>query len=397
VSDLAVTFEDIEAAAAAIKGSVIRTPSSVSDTLSEILGCTVVVKFENLQFTAAYKERGARNRLLALTPDERAAGVVAVSAGNHAQAVARHAALLGIAATIVMPTTTPFVKVARTRHLGATVELHGADLAEAMLRGRELVEAGAIFVHPFDDPLVIAGAGTVGLELLTDHPELDTIVVPVGGGGLVSGIAIAAAAMAPAVEVVGVQSESWASYVPGGTIGGATIAEGIAVPAPGVITEPIVRALVREIFAVPEQAIEDGVNCLLEIEKVVVEGAGAAGIAALATHRTRFARRKVGVVLTGGNIDPRMLISIIERGLVRSGRLTRLRVELDDRPGALAALLTVVGAAGANLIEAQHQRLFVDIGARAADVDLTIECMDAAHRDAVITAVESAGYRVTRA
>jgi threonine dehydratase len=296
-----------------------------------------------------------------------------------------------------MPTTTPFVKVARTRHLGATVELHGADLAEAMLRGRELVEAGAIFVHPFDDPLVIAGAGTVGLELLTDHPELDTIVVPVGGGGLVSGIAIAAAAMAPAVEVVGVQSESWASYVPGGTIGGATIAEGIAVPAPGVITEPIVRALVREIFAVPEQAIEDGVNCLLEIEKVVVEGAGAAGIAALATHRTRFARRKVGVVLTGGNIDPRMLISIIERGLVRSGRLTRLRVELDDRPGALAALLTVVGAAGANLIEAQHQRLFVDIGARAADVDLTIECMDAAHRDAVITAVESAGYRVTRA
>jgi threonine dehydratase len=397
VTAFAISIDDVEAAAAAIRGAVVRTPSSVSDTLSEILGCTVVVKFENLQFTAAYKERGARNRLLALTPEERAAGVVAVSAGNHAQAVARHAALLGVRATIVMPTTTPFVKVARTRHLGATVELCGSDLGEAMLRGKELVAAGATFVHPFDDPLIIAGAGTVALELLADHPDLDTLVVPVGGGGLIAGVAIVAADRAPGLEVVGVQSETWASFVPGGHVGGATIAEGIAVPEPGRLTAPIVRELVAEVVTVPEQAIEDGVNCLLEIEKVVVEGAGAAGIAAIATHRERFAGRRVGVILTGGNIDPRLLTSIIERGLVRSGRLTRLRIELDDRPGALAALLTVVGAAGANLIEAQHQRLFVDIGARAADVDLTIECMDAAHRDAVIASVEQAGYRVTRA
>jgi threonine dehydratase len=396
MTDLAVSLADVEAAAAAIEGAVVRTPSSVSDTLSEILGCTVVVKFENLQFTAAYKERGARNRLLALSAAERAAGVVAVSAGNHAQAVARHASLLGIEATIVMPTTTPFVKVARTQHLGAKVELHGADLGDAMARGRELVDAGATFVHPFDDPLIVAGAGTVGLELLADHPDLDTIVVPVGGGGLIAGIAVVAAAKAPDVEVVGVQSEEWACYVAGGHVGGATIAEGIAVPARGELTGPIVDALVADVVSVPEQAIEDGVNCLLEIEKVVVEGAGAAGIAALATHRDRFAGRRVGVVLTGGNIDPRLLTSIIERGLVRSGRLTRLRVEVRDRPGALAALLTVVGDAGANLIEAQHQRLFVDIGARAADVDLTIECMDAAHRDAVIAAIEAAGYRATR-
>jgi threonine dehydratase len=394
---LPVTIDDVEAAAAAIADAVARTPSAVSETLSEILGCTVVVKFENLQFTSAFKERGARNRLLALTADERAAGVVAVSAGNHAQAVARHAELLGIAATIVMPTSTPFVKVARTRHHGATVELCGDDLAGAMARGQELVAGGAVPVHPFDDPLIIAGAGTVALELFADHPDLDAVVVPVGGGGLIAGIAVVAAARAPGVEVIGVQSETWAAYVPGGQVGGPTIAEGIAVPKPGEITGPIVRALVADVLTVPEQAIEDAVNCLLEIEKVVVEGAGAAGIAALATHRERFAGRRVGVILTGGNIDPRLLTSIIERSLVRSGRLTRMRVEIDDRPGALAKLLTVVGNAGANLIEAQHQRLFVDVGARAADVDLTIECMDAAHRDTVIAAVETAGYPVTRA
>jgi threonine dehydratase len=393
---LQVTLVDVEAAARAIEGAVVRTSADVSDTLSEILGCTVVVKSEVFQFTASYKERGARNRLLALSTAEREAGVVAVSAGNHAQAVAHHAALLGIPATIVMPATTPFVKVVRTRHLGATVELHGADLAEAMARGRELLAEGRTFVHPFDDPVVVAGQGTVGLELLDDDPDLDVIVVPVGGGGLVSGIAVVAAARAPHVEVVGVQSESWASMVPGGHVGGPTIAEGIAVAAPGAVTGPIVRALVKDVLPVTEQAIEDGVNLMLEIEKVVVEGAGAAGIAALASHRERFAGRRVGVVLTGGNIDPRLLAQIVDRGLVRSGRLTRLRVELDDRPGTLAALLSVVGAAGANLVEVQHQRLFVDIGARSADVDLTIECMDADHRDAVVAAVEAAGHRVLR-
>jgi len=389
-----VSIDDVRAAARAIEGAVVRTPSAVSDTLSEILGCTVVVKFENLQFTASFKERGARNRLLALTPGERAAGVVAVSAGNHAQAVARHAGLLGIPATIVMPATTPFVKVTRTRHLGATVELCGDDLATAMDRGRELEAAGRCLIHPYDDPLVVAGQGTVGLELLEDHPDLDVLVVPVGGGGLISGVATVAAAHDPPVEVVGVQSESWASLVPGGRVGGPTIAEGIAVKSPGPTTAAIIEALVADVVAVPEQSIEDAVNTLLEIEKVVVEGAGAVGIAAVAADPDRFAGRRVGVILSGGNIDPRLLAQIIERGLVRSGRLTRLRVELDDRPGTLAALLHIVGDAGANLVEVQHQRLFVDIGARSADVDLTVECMDTAHRDQLVAAVRAAGYTV---
>ncbi len=392
MSDLPVTLADVEAADRAIEGAVVRTPATVSSTLSEIYGCTVVVKPEVFQFTASYKERGARNRLLALTPAERAGGVVAVSAGNHAQAVARHASLLGIDATIVMPATTPFVKVVRTRHHGATVELHGADLAEAMVRGRELVAEGRTFVHPFDDPLVVAGLGTVGLELLDDHPDLDAIVVPTGGGGLLSGIAVVAAARAPHVEVVGIQTESWGGLVPGGTTGGPTIAEGIAVAGPGAVTKPIVRALVADVLPVTEESIEDAVDLVLEIEKIVVEGAGAAAVAGLATYRERFAGRKVALVLTGGNIDPRLLAQLLERGLVRSGRLTRLRVELDDRPGTLAKLLSVVGAAGANLVEVQHQRLFVDVGARAADVVLTIEAMDATHRDAILEAVVAAGY-----
>jgi threonine dehydratase len=390
-----VTVDDVHAAASAIAGAVVRTTATESQTLSEILGCRVVLKPEVFQFTASYKERGARNRLLALTEAERTAGVVAVSAGNHAQAVARHAALLDIPATIVMPSTTPFVKVGRTRHLGADVELFGADLAEAMVRGRQLVEAGRTFVHPFDDPLVVAGQGTVGLELLEDRPDLDCIVVPVGGGGLVSGIAVVAAALAPGVEVIGVQTEAWASLVPGGRVGGTTIAEGIAVAGPGAVTEPIVRQLVADVLPVSERSIEDAVDLLLEIEKLVVEGAGAAGIAALASHRERFAGRTVGVVITGGNIDPHLLAQIIERGLVRSGRLTRIRIALDDRPGTLASLLKVVGDAGANLVEVQHQRLFVDVGARAADVDLTIECMNAAHRDQVLAAITAAGYAVT--
>jgi threonine dehydratase len=390
-----VTVDDVQAAATAIAGAVVRTAATESQTLSEILGCRVLLKPEVFQFTASYKERGARNRLLALTAAERSAGVVAVSAGNHAQAVARHAALLGIPATIVMPSTTPFVKVGRTRHLGADVQLFGADLAEAMVRGRELVDAGRTFVHPFDDPLVVAGQGTVGLELLEDRPDLDCIVVPVGGGGLVSGVAVVAAALAPDVEVIGVQTEAWASLVPGGRVGGSTIAEGIAVAGPGAVTEPIVRELVADVLSVSERSIEDAVDLLLEIEKLVVEGAGAAGIAALATHRDRFAGRTVGVVITGGNIDPHLLAQIIERGLVRSGRLTRIRIALDDRPGTLASLLKIVGDAGANLVEVQHQRLFVDVGARSADVDLTIECMDAAHRDEVLAAIGAAGYAVT--
>lgn len=394
-----VSITDVEAAARTIHGAVARTPSTVSETLSEILGCEVVCKFESLQFTASFKERGARNRLEALSSGEREAGVVAVSAGNHAQAVARHAGLLGIPATIVMPANTPFVKIARARYLGATVELCGNDLDEAMRRGSELAAAGRTFVHPYDDPLVVAGQGTVALELVEDHPGLDAIVVPVGGGGLIAGTTVAVAARAPGTDVVGVQSDAYPGMVSAldgvdRPVGGPTMAEGIAVARPGAVPLAIVREAGCEVVLVSEPEIEGAVNLLLEIEKVVVEGAGAAGIAALAQHRERFAGRRVGVVLSGGNIDPRLLAAVINRGLVRSGRLARVRVGLDDRPGTLAALLRVVADAGANLLEVSHQRVFADVPIREADVDLVIESQDAQHRDGVIDALQAAGYRV---
>jgi threonine dehydratase len=391
-----VTRTDVEAAARTIAGAVARTPSHVSETLSEILGSHVVLKFENMQFTASFKERGARNKLGSLTSEQRAAGVVAVSAGNHAQAVARHAKLLGVPATIVMPASTPFVKVARTRYLGATVELHDGDLDECFTRCRELTSTGATLVHPYDDPLVIAGQGTVALELLEDHPEIDVIVVPVGGGGLIAGVVTAAA---DRVEVVGVQSESYPAFVSAldgvdRPMVGPTMAEGIAVKRPGALATSIVRDAGCDVVIVSESQIESAVNLLLEIEKVVVEGAGAAPVAALAEFRELFAGRTVGVVLSGGNIDPRLLAAVINRGLVRSGRLARVRADIDDRPGTLAALLAVVAEAGANLLDVQHQREFAAVPIREAEVELVIECQDAAHRDAVITALEGTGYRV---
>lgn len=391
-----VSAADVRAAAERIRGSVARTPSTVSETLSEILGCTVVLKFESLQFTASFKERGARNRLEVLSADERRAGVVAVSAGNHAQAVARHASLLGVPATIVMPATTPFVKVARTRYLGGTVELFGADLDEAFVRGRELASGEKSFVHPYDDPDVIAGQGTVALEMIEDHPDLDVIVVPVGGGGLMAGVVAAAGA---GVDVIGVQSESYPAFASAldgveRPLVGPTMAEGIAVTRPGAITTRIVREAGADVLIVGESDIESAVNLLLEIEKVVVEGAGAAGIAAIAQFRERFAGKRVGVVLSGGNIDPRLLAAVINRGLVRTGRLARVRADIDDRPGTLAALLSVVAQAGANLLDVQHQREFAAVPIREAEVELVIECQDAAHRDAVIDALRGAGYRV---
>jgi threonine dehydratase len=391
-----VTRADVEAAARTIAGAVARTPSHVSETLSEILGSHVVLKFDNMQFTASFKERGARNKLESLTADERRAGVVAVSAGNHAQAVARHASLLGIPATIVMPASTPFVKVARTRYLGAKVELFDGDLDECFARCGDLTSGGATLVHPYDDPLVIAGQGTVALELLEDHPELDAIVVPVGGGGLMAGVVTAAA---DRVEVVGVQSESYPAFVSAldgvdRPMVGPTMAEGIAVKRPGTLTTEIVRAAGCDVVIVSEERIESAVDLLLEIEKVVVEGAGAAPVAALAQFRDRFAGRNVGVVLSGGNIDPRLLAAVINRGLVRSGRLSRVRAEIDDRPGTLAALLAVVAEAGANLLDVQHQREFAAVPIREAEVELVIECQDAAHRDAVIGALERANYLV---
>jgi threonine dehydratase len=391
-----VTRADVEVAARTIAGAVARTPSHVSETLSEILALSVVLKFENMQFTASFKERGARNKLESLNPDERRAGVVAVSAGNHAQAVARHAALLDIPATIVMPATTPFVKVARTRYLGAHVELFAGDLDECFARCGELTSRGATLVHPYDDPLVIAGQGTVALELLEDHPGLDAIVVPVGGGGLMAGVV---AGVADRAEVVGVQSESFPAFVSAldgvdRPMVGPTMAEGIAVKRPGEIATRIVRRAGCDVVIASEAGIESAVNLLLEIEKVVVEGAGAAPIAALAELGERFAGRSVGVVLSGGNIDPRLLAAVINRGLVRSGRLARVRAEVDDRPGTLAALLTIVANAGANILDVQHQREFADVPIREAEVELVLECQDAAHRDAVIDALADAGYGV---
>jgi len=396
-----VSIADVERAAQAIEGAVEHTPSAVSHTLSELFGCTIVVKFENLQFTASFKERGARNRLLQLTDRERAHGVVTVSAGNHGQAVARHATLLGIDVKVVMPATTPFVKVASTRALGATVELSGVDVREAFERGKEiLAQEGRTFVHPFDDPAVIAGQGTVAFELLADHPELDTLVVPVGGGGLLAGISVVYRERAPQVALVGVQTESYPSMVRAlagddrPVPGGPTMAEGIAVSRPGRLTLELLRTAAVEMVTVSERAVEEAVNLFLEIEKVVAEGAGAAGLAAIAEHRDRFSGHTVGVVLSGGNIDPRLLASTILRGLVHTGRLSRLRVWLDDRPGALARLTRVVGDAGGNIVEVLHQRLFARAPIHSAEVELAIEAMDAAHAAAIISALEAEGYQV---
>ncbi|MGE0026057.1 MAG: threonine ammonia-lyase [Thermoleophilia bacterium] len=396
-----VTLGDVRDAARRLDGAIVRTPSAVSATLGEVLGCTVVVKFENVQFTASFKERGARNMLERLTPAQRSAGVVAVSAGNHAQAVARHARLLGIAATIVMPEPTPFVKVARTRLLGATVELCGDTLGEAMARGEQLVaEGGRTLVHPYDDPHVVAGAGTVALELLADHPDLDVLLVPVGGGGLLAGMSVVARDLCPGVEIVGVETEAYPSMLralagrPTPVDGGPTLAEGIAVAQAGRLAARLLADAGARIVTVSERAIEEGINLLLEIEKVVAEGAGAAGVAALIDHPEQFRGRTVGVVLTGGNVDPRTLASVIMRGLVRTGRLNRWRVLVDDRPGALAKLTAVVGDVGGNIIEVLHQRLLASVAVRFTEVELAVETMDQAHGERVLAALRKTGYRV---
>jgi threonine dehydratase len=398
--DLPVSYEDVVAAAGRIAGSVLRTPTSHSRTLSDVLGCAVVVKFENLQFVASFKERGALNKLLQLSAGERAKGVVAMSAGNHAQAVAYHATRLGIDATIVMPTGTPFVKVQRTSELGATVVLRGEGLTEAAAEADRLAAAeGRTYIHPYDDADVIAGQGTCALEMLADHPDLDALVVPVGGGGLVAGMAVAARRLCPGIEVVGVETERYpamADRVHGTSspTGGSTIADGIAVPRPGRLTGQIVDALVDDVVTVREDHIEEAVNLLLEIEKVVTEGAGAAGIAALIEHRERFAGKRVGVVLTGGNIDPRLLASVVMRGLIRNGRLSRLHIEVPDVPGSLGGVTTILGDAGANIVELLHQRMFVDLSARSAEIEVTIETLDHAHVERAVAALGDAGYVV---
>lgn len=396
-----VTAEDVRRAAARIAGAVVRTPCLVSQTLSEIAGAEVVLKFENLQFTASFKERGALNKLLGLTPDERARGVIAMSAGNHAQAVARHAGRLGIGATLVMPRYTPNVKVEQTRRFGAEVVLHGEDLSQAAAHATRLArERGLCFVHPYDDPAVIAGQGTVALEMLEDHPDLAALLIPVGGGGLAAGCALAAHAQAPALDVYGVEAARFPSMrqaLAGEpiTCGRDSVAEGIAVKQPGVLTSQVLARHAREILLVAEDDLEAAVLLLLEVEKTVAEGAGAAALAALLRERARFAGRKVGVVISGGNIDPLLLASILLRGLARSGRLVRLRVLLPDRPGALAEVTRLLADADANVVEVSHQRSFGGVPLREAEVELTLATRGREHVTQLRRALDALGYRVT--
>ncbi len=395
-----VSFADVLSAAQAITGQVVRTTTATSRVLSRMTGAEVVLKYETQQFTGSYKERGALNRLLALSDDERSRGVVAVSAGNHAQGVAHHAQRLGIAATIVMPLGTPFVKVARTRALGATVELVGRTFDEAAVRGGELADEGLVLIHAFDDPHVIAGQGTVGLELLEDRPDLDVLLVPVGGGGLASGISLVTGELAPGLRLVGVQSERYPGMAralsddPEPVPGGATLAEGIAVARPGHVTTRLLRERLDDVVIVTEEQIEDAVNSLVEVERIIVEGAGAAGLAALLARREEFAGRRVGIVLTGSNIDQRVLAEILQRGLVRSGRVATIRVLVDDSPGRLAEVLAVVAEQRANLLEVRHERTSGQTHAREAIVLLTVETLDVGHLAAVGQALEDAGVNV---
>jgi len=390
----AVTLDDIHRAATALEGVIEHTPLTLSRTLSDITGAEVFLKFENLQYTGSFKGRGARNRLLSVEPGR---GVVAMSAGNHAQGVAYHGALLGLPTTIVMPENTPFVKVARTRDLGAEVVLAGADVMESAVRARELAETqGLEFIHPFDDPAVIAGQGTIGLEMLDQEPSLDLIVAAVGGGGLAAGLAVAAAGHSRPVEVVGVQTERFPAMAdrlagrPSTARSGSTVADGIAVSEPGRITTPILEAHGVDVLVVPEAAIEQAIAMLLEIEKTVVEGAGAAGLAALMTYPDRFAGQRVGVVLCGGNIDPRTLSVVALRGLAVQGRLNRIRVELDDTPGRLALVSDVIARQAANVVEVGHDGLGSS-GARSTVLELRIDTLDSEHADRVLEAIRAEG------
>jgi threonine dehydratase len=393
---------DLQAAAARLAGRVIRTPLVHSRTLSDITGAEVWLKLENQQFVASFKERGAANKLLTLSADEARRGVIAMSAGNHAQGVAYHANNLGIAATIVMPKSTPFVKVSRTRQLGARVRLEGETLAEAAAFARQLAaDENLVFVHPYNDPAVIAGQGTVASEMLEDQPALDCLLTPVGGGGLVAGCAIAAANHASAVEVIGVEVESYAAvaqHLAGHpiSVGGATIAEGIAVRDVGALPLAILRAYGIEVMTVAERLIEKAVIQMLEIEKTVTEGAGAAALAALMSDPGRFVGRKVGLIVSGGNIDTRTLANVLMRGLVRDGRLIDLVVEISDKPGALAELACIIAELRGNIVEVQHQRLFSALSANMTEVELVIEAQDTAHGSAIVAGLEAKGVRARR-
>jgi threonine dehydratase len=397
-----VTLADIEKARHTISGQVLRTPLLPAPPLSALTGANVFVKYENLQVTNSFKERGACVKLAALSVEECRRGVIAMSAGNHAQAVAYHARRLAVPATIVMPVTTPFVKIKATEKLGATVILDGETVAEAQTRAEAIASAqDLVWVHPYDDPLIIAGQGTIALEMLEDCAELDVLVVPIGGGGLVAGCAIAARAKKPSIEIIGVEAALYPSmwnaiYQGDRPCGGATLAEGIAVKNVGRITLPVVRELVADIVLVDEVQIERAVNAFLTLQKAMAEGAGAAGLAAMLTEPRRFRGRKVGLILCGGNIDPRILASIMVRELERDDRIVSFRLTIPDRPGILGQIATLLGAFGANILSVDHHRLFLDIPAKGAKLDVTVETRDAAHAEEIFRAFAVAGYQPVR-
>jgi threonine dehydratase len=402
VNDATLTLADVQAAAGRLAGQVATTPCLHSRTLSALSGCEVFLKFENHQFTASFKERGALNKMAQLTAAERARGVLAVSAGNHAQGVAYHAERMAVPAVIVMPRFAPAVKVENTRRFGAEVVLHGDTFDEARLHGLALAEArGLTVVHPYDDPAVAAGQGTIALEMLAAQPSLQALVVPVGGGGLIAGIATAGRALQPALEVWGVQAERFPAVwnVLHGAereCAQATVADGIAVKSPGAFTVPLIRRQVRDVLLVGEDDIERAILLLLEIEKTVVEGAGAVGLAALLQHRERFAGKRVGVVLSGGNIEPLLLAEIIHRGMVKSGRLVRLRFDVRDVPGALAEVAAALGRLGANIDEVQHQRAFTSLSLERAQIEVVVQTRGDAHVQQMLESMRADGYRVER-
>jgi threonine dehydratase len=397
---LSVTIDDVRRAEAAIAGAVSPTPTIRAAALSDLTGCEVFLKLETLHPTGSFKERGALNKLLTLDDGQRRAGVIAMSAGNHAQGVAYHARRLGIPATIVMPAATPFTKIDRTEALGAKVVLRGEGLVDARQAADALArERGLVLVHPYDDPAVIAGQGTIALEMLAQCPELDALLVPVGGGGLISGIAVAAKTLSPEIEIIGVQSALYPSMYrvlrgidPGLPTEGTTLAEGIAVKEPGALTRRIVAALVGAVRLVTERQLESAVELLIERQRLIVEGAGAAGVAALLAEPERFQGRRVGIVLTGGNIAARLLASLLMRGLVRSGRLVRLRAELPDIPGVLSRVSGVIGGLGGNIVEVHHQRLFHDTSVKRAELDVVVETQNRRHVDTIIDALVAAGF-----
>lgn len=396
---LAVNIDDIQSARARIAGHIVNTPMQHSRTLSEITGSDVWVKFENFQFTASFKERGALNRINALSDDEKKRGVIAVSAGNHAQGVAYNANRFGIPATIVMPRGTPFNKIEHTRKHGARVLIEGETLAEAFDFANKLCAAeNLVFVHPYDDPLVIAGQGTLGLEMLEAVPQLDCLVVPIGGGGLISGIAIAAKSINPDIEIIGVQTKMYPAMhaalyqISDFTCAGQTIAEGIAVRDVGKLTTEIVQELVSQIVLVDEDDIEQAITLFCNVEKTISEGAGAAGLAALMAHKEIFKGKKVGTILCGGNIDTRLLASVLTRSLVREERIVRLRIIGDDRPGLLARVASIIGECGGNIIEVFHNRLALDVPAKGAEFDIMVESRDSRHTEEIVRALTDAGY-----